>query len=150
MEKIDLFRMIHFGGVAVYGAILVGSCLGLALSRDPTKRSRRMKRFLTLGPLLGLSMGAIIGGAVGLHYLAFNGFHWPESAAASQEYGLKYGLFAVLWISHFHLEIWTQEPLRQQQNATPKASSWSHESSKVWKQMALNSALFLGLVGLSL
>ena len=147
MEKHDLFWSLNLGGAIVYGTVLLGSTLGLRLSNKAPKRVNRMRLFLKLGPAFGLAMGAMIGGTIGMHYLAFDGFQWPNDAALSKEYAIQYGLFAALWISHFHLEIWTQEPLRK----TPsiEGGPWQPESQRVLNQMTLNSALFLALIASS-
>ena len=98
-------------------------------------------------------MGAIILGGAGLHYGAAGGFGFPDTLASSQ-LPTKYGIFAVLWMSSFHLEIWTLQGVRsidptcalQQSEVTP---DYIQAVARVSNQLLFNTALLIAIAYLS-
>jgi hypothetical protein len=127
---------LHTLGFAVYGGAVVLFAILLAI---PARQSRVGKHQLlealqAWGPFQGLAMGALIAGGIGLHLSSF-GLHWPPEGAAP---GLlaKYGFFFLLWVSSFHLEIWTLEPIRR--NAPDPAS----HVARISRQVQANALLF--------
>ncbi len=128
--------LLHTLGLAVYGGAVVLFAVLLAI---PARRSRIGKHQLLTayqawGPFQGLAMGALIAGGIGVHLFAW-GLHWPPEGAAP---GLvaKYSVFFLLWVSSFHLEIWTLEPIRR--NAPEPAS----HVARVSRQVQANALLF--------
>ena len=141
LQTVCLF--LHTLGLAVYGGAVVLFAVLLAI---PARRSRIGKHQLLTayqawGPFQGLAMGALIAGGIGVHLSSF-GLHWPPEGAAP---GLvaKYGFFFLLWVSSFHLEIWTLEPIRR--NAPEPAS----HVARVSRQVQANALLFGTILCLS-
>ncbi len=132
----------HWAGLALYGLVLTGFALKALF--QPVRRRETLLAFQGWGSFLGLSMGALIFGGVGLHLLQY-GLHWPGPEQAYRGWLLaKYTVFAMLWLSSFHLEIWTLEPLR---NPQPDAENRGRSIQRIARQLQLNAALF-HLVGL--
>lgn len=152
MTKYDLFQTLHFAGVAIYGLTAAGCWLAIGLAKDPIKKHRFVRMFLKAGPVLGLSLGALIFGGLGTHYLDFGGFIWSLETPESQQIATKHLLFLVFWVSHFHLEIWTQEPLRtlERTETKPDYEAWTTATRPVWRQLSFNILLFAGLGAYSL
>ena len=130
------YLLLHILGLAVYGGAVVLFAVLLAI---PARRSRvgkhqALNAYQVWGPFQGLAMGALIAGGIGLH-LSTWGLHWPPAGTAP---GLlaKYGFFFLLWLSSFHLEIWTLEPIRR--NAPEPAS----HVARVSRQVQANALLF--------
>lgn len=135
----------HWIGLAIYGLILLAFGVDLALRRN--RQDEALEKFRSLGPLLGLSMGALIFGGIGLHLIQY-GLHWPNLGdAPGQRLVTKYGVFAVLWLSSFHLEIWTLEPLRQAKSSQEDPSPHIRAPAR---QVQVNAVLFLVVGALSL
>ena len=151
MASETLFSILHYPAVALYSLSILFFAANLSRNGDMTQKRRRVKNFLSWGPVLGLSMGALIAGGLGLHYLAMDGFHWSTQGSDNQRVVLKHGIFLLLWISHFHLEIWTQEPLRKLETESSETPSpeWARAHRNVRHQLLLNSGLLLGLGALS-
>jgi len=152
MASETLFAALHYPATALYSLSILYFAVVLSLKGDVPTRRNRVHKFLSWGPVLGLSMGALIAGGLGLHYLAMDGFHWSTQDGEHQRTLIKHSVFLVLWVSHFHLEIWTQEPLRKLGNETQAEPSpaWSKAHHKVRRQLVFNSALILCLGGLSM
>ena len=152
MSQYQLFQTLHFTGVAIYGLTAISCWLALTAAKSLEANHHRMGRFLALGPVLGLSLGALILGGLGLHYHQAGGFHWSFDTPEAQQTAIKHLVFLVFWISHFHLEIWTQEPLRklQREESEPQLQAWKDASKPVWRQLSVNVLLFAVLAALSL
>jgi len=151
MTTTGVSQSLHIFGVAIYGLSILFFVLLLWKTGTQAERRQRHQRFLNWGPVLGLSMGALIFGGLGLHYLNQGGFIWEIDTQEGQRTALKHGLFLILWISHFHLEIWTQEPLRKldPEQKPEDAAAWTAACTRVSRQLRFNLALFLLLAGLS-
>jgi hypothetical protein len=151
MTQNALFQSLHFTGVAVYGLSILFFVILLWRSGSEAERLQRHRRFLSWGPVLGLSMGALIFGGLGLYYLEQGGFKWGLADRDEQLTAITHGLFLVLWVSHFHLEIWTQEPLRKLdgENGPSDMSAWEAACTRVSRQLRFNLLLFLAIAWLS-
>jgi len=136
--------LLHTLGLAVYGGavVLFAVLLAIPARRSKIGKQKLLKAFQAWGPLQGLAMGALIAGGIGLH-LSTWGLHWPPPNAAG---GLlaKYGCFFLLWLSSFHLEIWTLEPIRQD------APEPALHVARVSRQVQANALLFVVILCLSL
>ena len=132
----------HWFGLALYGTIL--TTFALAATARSRNRTQVLAAYQKWGAILGLSMGAIIFGGIGIHLLEY-GLHWPPETDPDQHAILaKYGVFAVLWFSSFHLEIWTLEPLRQLPSGKENRPACARRATR---QLQANAVLF-HLVGL--
>lgn len=152
MTSSSLFQLLHLGGLAVYGLSLLYFSVRLRAPWDQKENVDRVRQFLRWGPVLGISMGALIAGGLGLFFLQQGGFVWETSTNEGLLTLLKHLGFLFLWISHFHLEIWTQDPLRKLDGPTGPTdpSSWSHTAQRVRLQLRLNAVVFSLLFGLSI
>lgn len=152
MPLSTLFQVLHLGGLAVYGLSLFYFSARLGAANEDTEGLCRVRRFLKWGPVLGLSMGALIAGGLGLFYQQNGGFFWETSTRAGQLDLLKHLGFLVLWVSHFHLEIWTQDPLRKLDGPSGPSdkAAWRVACSRVRIQLRLNTLAFASLFALSL
>ena len=151
MSQYEIFQALHFSGATVYGLTAVFCWASIATAGSLADNHHRVERFLKLGPVLGLSLGALILGGLGLHYHHAGGFTWSMASSEDQLTATKHLLFLIFWVSHFHLEIWTQEPLRklQREEVEPSFEAWKTASVPVWRQLTVNVLLFAGLSGLS-
>ncbi|MEC7241851.1 MAG: hypothetical protein VXW32_11515 [Myxococcota bacterium] len=152
MSQYNLFQNLHVGGAIIYGLTAIGCWLAIATARSLEDNHRRVERFLALGPVLGLSLGALILGGLGLHYHIAGGFNWSFATPETQRTATTHLLFLVFWISHFHLEIWTIEPLRklQREEDQPHLGNWKTATRPVFRQLSANVLLFAALAALSL
>ena len=133
----------HWIGLGIYGAIL--TTFALAATARSGSRQQVLMAYQKWGALLGLSMGAIIFGGIGIHLLEY-GLHWPPEADPNQHAILaKYAVFALLWFSSFHLEIWTLEPLRRSPDGH---GGLAISVRRATRQLQANAALFhvVGLI----
>ncbi|MEE2751878.1 MAG: hypothetical protein VX519_10640 [Myxococcota bacterium] len=140
----SLSMWVHLLGAVLYGGPLV--CFAIALS-IPARfsgvgRHQLIGMYQRFGSLMGLSMGALIFGGIGLHWAQW-GLHWPGGGVSGQ-LGIKYGVFFVLWVSSFHLEIWTIDPIRL---GAPEPAK---HVVRFIRQLQVNSLLFLAVLALSL
>jgi hypothetical protein len=98
-------------------------------------------------------MGAIFFGGLGLHYLQAGGFVFTESMNSSQ-LPLKYGIFALLWLSSFHLEIWTLQGVRNldpnsELQVTEITPAYTAAAGRVSNQLLVNTGLLVAIAYLS-
>jgi len=147
-----LFLLLHLGGLAVYGLSLFYFSAQLGAGNKEEEGLQRVRRFLRWGPVLGLSMGALIAGGLGLFYQQNGAFVWDAATRSGQFELLKHLGFLVLWVSHFHLEIWTQDPLRKLDGPTGPSdkTAWQVACARVRLQLRLNTLAFASLCALSL
>lgn len=148
MSPTWIFCSLHLAGAAVYGLSVLFFAVLLSLAGTDEVRRARHRRFLSWGPVLGLSMGALIAGGIGLYYQQHGAFVWGTETHEEQMVLLKHLSFLVLWVSHFHLEIWTQDPLRKlsPENSPEDASAWERTCRRVGWQLRFNAIAFL-LIG---
>ncbi len=149
-----LFEALHWLGVTVYcGSVLsFALVLGLAMRVDRLDEVAVMNVYRAWGAILGLSMGALIFGGLGAWTLAHDGFSWPQETLGDQLSAIKQGVFLVLWVSSFHLEIWTLDPIRKLQDggAISDRAAWDRTFRRVVGQLTLNSVLILVIGGLAI
>ena len=147
MPQIEFYQTLHIAGAGIYGLTAIGCWLTILGARSSEQRHKAVCRFLMLGPVLGLSLGTLIFGGLGVHYLSFDGFVWSWDTPENQTVAIKHLIFLVFWVSHFHLEIWTQEPLRklQREEQEPHYEQWDQATRPVLRQLSFNVLLFAGL-----
>ncbi len=150
-----LFLALHWLGTTVYCGSVVGFAVLLALAPrlerlDPVAT---MDVYRSWGAILGLAMGGLIFGGLGAWFLQHGqSFTWPTGTEADQLSLAKQGVFLLLWVSSFHLEIWTLDPIRKLQADGPvrDRSAWDRSYTRVTRQLMLNSVLILVVAGLAL
>lgn len=148
----QVFKTIHITGIGVYSAVVVLFAFYVAICRfrEGSNTLIALRRFRSFGIVIGLSMGAIFFGGVGLQY-APDGvfiFQVPEFSGLMS---LKYLVFLVLWISSFHLEIWTLQGIRSidpDLNLLPSeiGQDYVAASNRVSNQLICNTGLLFALI----
>lgn len=151
----QLFQTIHLTGFGIYSSVVVFFTVYITFCRLSKSRTplTAVRRYQWFGAILGLSMGAIVFGGAGLHYGAAGGFGFPDTLASSQ-LPTKYGIFAVLWVSSFHLEIWTLQGVRSidptsELQVSEVSQDYNQAASRVSNQLIFNSALLIAIAYLS-
>ncbi len=137
-------RLLHWAGVIVYGCSLLVFAVLLALParRSGLGRHRILTAFRAWGVGMGLAMGSMILGGLLWHYQLYGGFSLSLDAGGTELLKPKYVVFFLLWVSSFHLEIWTLEPLRSQD---PGAKVQWAATVRATRQIQLNALLFLAV-----
>lgn len=145
---IDLFfSALHWLGATIYGGSLVAFSLLLAMrSLIVGERSEGVMRvFKAWGPGLGLSMGALILGGAVMHFRVHGAFVWPTDTLPQQLVLAQHLVFLVLWVSSFHLEIWTLDPVRKLEGpqGIQDRAGYEQACAKATRQALFNATLFL-------
>ncbi len=146
----SLFSLLHVAAAALYGVSLtvftVLMCASVFGGVGDLKTT--MRRFQTWGPGLGLSMGALIFGGLGTYWFQNGSFSWPLDTPEQQLVAAKHAIFLVLWLSAFHLEIWTLDPVRKISSGQIEGD-YDTAARKVTVQAAFNTALVWVVAGLA-
>ena len=150
-----LFLALHWLGTTVYCGSVIGFALllGLAPRLERVDEVATMDVYRSWGAILGLSMGCLIFGGLGAWFLQHGqSFVWPSVTEADQLSLAKLLVFLVLWVSSFHLEIWTLDPIRKLQSDGPVAdrAAWDQAYQRVTLQLTGNTVLILIVAGLGL
>ena len=103
--------------------------------------NQRLRQFMALGPVLGLSLGACI--AFGLYgiWLENGEFSWQQSSDVQITTQV---VFFVMWISNMIFEIWTLEPARKQQPLSGPTFQ------KIRRHLWLHCGLIIAVAAISL
>ena len=146
----SLFSLLHIAAAALYGVSLTVFTVLLCASffggmGDPRAT---MRRFQAWGPGLGLSMGALILGGLATYWLQHGSFTWPLDTPAQQLVAAKHAIFLVLWVSAFHLEIWTLDPVRKISSGQIEGD-YDAAARKVTLQAVFNTGLVWVVAGLA-
>lgn len=150
---ITTLALAHWVATAIYGGSLTAFATLLAMRHrlSPLGPIDVMRTYRAWGAGLGLSMGALILTGLLHRYLSHGEFSWPAEAPDDALRRAKAILFLILWVSAFHLEIWTLEPCRKldQDGVVQDAAAYEATSRKVTAQLWLNVALFwaIGALG---
>ncbi|MCK6525539.1 hypothetical protein L6R49_29370 [Myxococcota bacterium] len=146
--------LVHWIATALYGGSLTAFAVLLSMRHrlSPLRPEDVMRSFRAWGAGLGLSMGALILTGLLSRYLSEGGFSWPADTPEDGLRRAKAILFLILWVSAFHLEIWTLEPCRKldQDGVIRDAAAYEATARRVSAQLWLNTALFwvIGALGL--
>ena len=89
MSPTWIFCSLHLAGAAVYGLSVLFFVVLLSLAGTDEVRRARHRRFLSWGPVLGLSMGALIAGGIGLYYQQNGAFVWGTETHAALVVGAE-------------------------------------------------------------
>jgi len=129
METIAL--VLKHAGFALYALPILGTTLALTV-RWTGPWERPLGRFMALGPILGLSLGAAILGGLAEFWFRESGF-----PLLSEPHRLHTIAFGFLWLSNLQLEVWTLEPVRKASNGDEfndaarrlRAHLWVHSAA---------------------
>ncbi len=113
----------------------------LAALSIPKIRLERLCPFMSLGPLIGLSLGGCILGALSGIWMDHETFSWDHSS--NSEMGLHITFF-MMWVSNIKFEIWTLDPIRKAEGPPPDAALRT-----VNRHLWLHCTLLAGVLGLS-
>jgi hypothetical protein len=137
-------------GFALYtGPILLATAaIGVSFAQGKCA-SRFIRRFQSLGPMLGIALGAcILGGLVSI-WLQTGTFSWSLAPGPERMRTLTHALFFVGWISNIKLEVWTLEPLRTTDpDSEPEA--YRRNTALLLRHMVFQSAVLLTVAALGL
>ncbi|MCK6518517.1 hypothetical protein L6R46_26090 [Myxococcota bacterium] len=145
--------LVHWLTTALYGGSLTAFAALVSMRHRlrPLRPEDVMRTFRAWGAGLGLSMGALILTGLLHRYLSDGGFSWAGDAPDDALRRAKAILFLILWVSAFHLEIWTLEPCRKldQDGVIQDAEAYEATARRVTAQLWLNVALFwtIGALG---
>ena len=141
-------RLLHWAGVIVYGGSLLSFAVLLAIParRSQLGRHRVLTAFRAWGVAMGLAMGSMILGGLLWHYQRYGGFSLSTDAGNAGLVSAKYAVFSVLWVSAFHLEIWTLEPLRGED--LEAEIQWA-ATVRATRQIQFNALLFVAVAVLA-
>lgn len=150
-----LFDWLTLLASIVYGAAVIGFAVLLAVYPRASGRPRAeiARAFRAAGPVIGLSMGAWVLGMLASRYLATGTVTWGWSTAEARLDLATWGVFGLLWLSSFVLEIWTMEPLRTAVDADDRVTdeaAFADGYRRTGAHLALNAALVLAWAALSL
>ena len=145
---IDIFfSALHWLGATIYGGSLIAFSLLLVIRQRIVGEHRQnvMGVFLAWGPGLGLSMGALILGGAVTHFRIHGAFEWPTETLPQQLIVAQHLVLLVLWVSSFHLEIWTLDPVRKLEGPTGTQEHDNYEKAcaSATRQAFFNALLFL-------
>ncbi len=150
-----LMLSVHHLGAMVYGGSVIAFAVLLSVARrlESFDEVSVLDVYRAWGSGLGLAMGALIFGGLGAWYLQHGGFVWPLASEADQLSAVKLALFLVLWVSSFHLEIWTLEGIRklQSQGSVSDPEAWGKAFDRVVSQLSVNAVLvvLIGAIGVA-
>ena len=146
----NLFAFTHVAAAAVYGVSLTLFAVLLFASAFGGMGDLRttMGRFQAWGPGLGLSMGALIFGGLATYWVQHGSFSWPLDTPQQQLVAAKHAIFLVLWLSAFHLEIWTLDPVRKIASGQIEGD-YDAAAKKVTLQAGFNTVLVWVVAGLA-
>jgi len=149
-----LFESLHWLGTTIYCGSVLGFALvlGLAPRLERVDEVAAMDIYRAWGAILGLAMGTLILGGLGAWYLQHGqSFRWPLDSVADQLSVAKHLVFLVLWVSSFHLEIWTLDPIRklQAEGGISDRAAWDRTYGRVVSQLTVNAVLILVVAGLA-
>ena len=140
---ITLSLLLRDLGFVMYGGSIFAFTTLIALAqRDviPYVRLEEAVRvYRAWGPGLGLSMGAIVFGALAHHFLTTGGFTWPLSAASTP----AWAIFFCAWVSNLRLEVWTLDPVRKLDDGQGITDRSAYETAVRWLVAHLASQTLL-------
>jgi len=135
------------------GPLMAFAMLLLFRGRVADGSSERVIRvYRAWGPGQGLAMGALILGNAGLYYLEQGAFDWSFDTPVDICVAIQHGVFLLLWISSFHLEIWTLEPCRKldAEGQISDRVAYERAARRVTIQVCANVLLLVACGGLGL
>lgn len=105
-----LAAILKNAGFAIYGIPLLLTAMNLLrVKRNESDLLGTIRAIRSVGPILGLALGATIFGGLWGIWLEYGSFDWPSD----QRDSAALVTFFVMWVSNIKLEIWTLEPLRK-------------------------------------
>ena len=144
---VEIASSLHWLGVTVYS----GSVIAFALLLQVARRSEKvdfdgaLKVFRAWGVGFGLSLGLLIFTGLFLRWAEMGGFTWSMESPEEAAFLYKTVLFVVLWVSNFHLEIWTLEGVRRAQGKGASAEELDGPGGRVANQLSFNALLVVAI-----
>jgi hypothetical protein len=117
-----LANIIGAGGFIIYAMFfLVVGCNAISI-KDLDVAKAKLDRLMSIGPILGLSLGACIFGLLAAILIDDGGFSWDAFTPYRVRVGSAFGL---MWLSHIKFEIWTLDAVRDTEpdNSEPVSPS---------------------------
>lgn len=145
LSAAPLARLCLILGAAGYlGPMLAFAVLINARRRIPHLPTAAVVRVARAwGPGFGLCLGALVFGALTLHFGERGRFAWGPSAGGDGRELAVWGLGLATWISNIHLEIWALEPLRKLDPgpAMPEGPAYEAAADRWGRHLGAHAAL---------
>ena len=108
--------------------------------------------FRSWGPGFGLSMGALVSGALVLRWMETNTFAWTVDTPIGALDSFAWSTLFLLWVSNIKLEIWTLDPIRKLDDGhqISDEEAYRSASSKLTRHLAIHALLLAALAGSSI
>jgi len=135
-------------GFALYAAPILAMTAWLSMGLDKSLAAG-LRRFLTLGPVLGLALGACIFGALGGIWLEQGEFTWSLGTDQGQVTAMQHAVFFLVWISNIKLEIWTLDGARTAIKNQAPSDALHEAASTLRRHLWIHSVGLLAIIGLS-
>ena len=116
----DFFTIMYAAPVITFAILLWLAPLTTSSVNggSPTADQQTIANWLSLGPILGVSLGLAIFAAIGNHWFAHGEMTWHFTTPQEKGESLAWVTLLIMWISNIKLEIWTNEPLRKMLRST--------------------------------
>jgi hypothetical protein len=115
----DFANIVQHAGFILYALPILWCTLVLIRSSVAENTVEPLRLYRRLGPLLGISLGVCIVGAIAGFWLDHGTFELDWSTATSRRETATIATFFIVWISNIKLEVWTLEPVRKADNNPP-------------------------------
>jgi hypothetical protein len=107
---INILSITRDIGWMIYGGTIISFTLLLPLI-SRVDREKQFRSFMSLGPILGLSLGGVIFSCLLIRWIDVGHYYAQGSI---EKFAFSFGL--LLWVSNIILEIWTLDPIRKALN----------------------------------
>lgn len=145
---LPLAQALESAGFALYAAPILAMTAWLSLSIDQPL-GPGLKRFLTLGPFLGIVLGACILGALGGIWLEHGEFVWTFGTDQGRITAIQQTVFFLVWVSNIKLEIWTLDGARAALKGPGGPEALRAAAVTLRRHLWIHSLGLLGLIALS-
>ena len=143
----DLAHIFQLVGFWLYALPILWCAGTLLVKREVHANIGTLRRFQTLGPLLGLSLGGCIFGAIVGTWMDHGEFSMDWSSQEGRLEAAALISFFAVWVSNIKLEIWTLEPVRKLDNRVPDLPERSEAFEQAVGSLRLHLALHsLGII----
>jgi hypothetical protein len=115
----DFVNILQHAGFILYALPILWCTIVLVRSPGVENTVGPLRLYRRLGPLLGISLGMCIVGAIAGFWLDHSTFDLDWSTAPGRRELATIATFFIVWVSNIKLEIWTLEPVRKLDNNAP-------------------------------
>ena len=109
----DLAQFCQYTGFLLYAVSMFWCAFAVLRASTEEASLVRLRRFRSIGPLLGLSLGACIFGTLVGIWMDYGEFTLRWTTPIERTESAMYMTFFAVWVSNIKLEIWTLDPLRK-------------------------------------